>query len=361
MSAAGAAAGDLAMPQAASGPHDVSPRRHGPHPVVGVLTQDLLELFAEQWLGVVDGAAAGECSLICFCGRPLEASGFKKQSNVIYDLVTERTLDGLIVWTSVLGIHVGRERTEEFCRRFQPLPMVSVEEPLGQAPVVLMDNRRGMYEAVSHLIKVHGRRRIAFIRGPATHAGAQERYLGYLDALAHHGLSADPELMPAPPSSWIPEAAAASVARMLTQGEPPDAVAAANDDFAVGVLSALANFDVRTPEDIAVVGFDDSLNIGTHDLGFDSGSREETGAVRRTVNVDVDTLSLTTVRAPFQEMGRRSVEVLLAMLRGETVPDVVTVPTELVVRRSCGCLPTASAHVSAASPGREHPTAKLRR
>jgi signal transduction histidine kinase len=315
-----------------------------------MLTQDLLELYAEQWLGVVEGAGANGCDLICFCGRALEAPGFRKQANAIYDLVTTAALDGLIVWSSVVGINVGRQRLEEFCRRFDPLPMISLEEPLGTAPIVLTDNRRGMYAAVSHLIEVHGRRRIAFVRGPALHPGAQERHRGYLDALADHGLVADPGLTSDHPSSWIPDEAAAFVAGMLRQAEPPDAVAAANDDFAVAAISALTAAGVRTPQDVAVVGFDDFTNIRNHDLGFDSGDGDETGAVRRTVNISVGALALTTVRSPFRQMGRRAVELLLALLRGEAVPDIVTVPTELVVRRSCGCLPTDSHPAPATEP-----------
>src|SRR5262249_45383989 len=171
---------------------------------------------------------------------------------------------------------------------------------------------------VSHLIEVHGHRRIGFIRGPVNHDGAEERYRGYLEALAHHGLDATAELMAAPPPSWDPEWAAASVFGMLATAEPPDAIAAANDDLAAGVLSALAAADVRTPEEIAVVGFDDSMNIRNHDLGFDSGGFDSGGfdsggggirTGRRTVNVNVNTLSLTTVRAPFRELGRRALEV----------------------------------------------------
>jgi DNA-binding LacI/PurR family transcriptional regulator len=140
--------------------------------VIGMLTQDLLELVAEQWLGAVDGAGAHGCDFICFCGRALDEPGFRRQANAIYDLVGDETLDGLVVWTSLLGIHVGPERLAEFCRRFGTLPVVSVEEPLGRAPMVLTENRRGMCNAVTHLIEVHGYRRIAFVRGPANHAGA---------------------------------------------------------------------------------------------------------------------------------------------------------------------------------------------
>src|SRR5262245_36150498 len=97
-------------------------------PVIGMLTQDLLEYAAEQWLGVVDGAGDHGCDLICFCGDALGKAGPGGQSNAIYDLVTAEALDGLVVWTSVLAINVGGERMAEYARRFAPLPMVSVEQ-----------------------------------------------------------------------------------------------------------------------------------------------------------------------------------------------------------------------------------------
>ncbi len=328
-----------------------------------MLTETLdIELWAEQWLGAVDGARETGCDFVCFCGRALDDSGVNSQANAIYDLVSAQTVDGLVVWTSTLGLNVGRGRVEEFGRQFAPLPIVSVEQSLGQAPVVGMDNRQGMYAVVSHLIEVHGRRDIGFVHGPANHEGAGERYQGYRDALADHGLVVDPRWVSARPSSWEPGEAAASVARMLERGAPPDALAAANDHIALGALYALAAADLRMPDDVAVVGFDDSMNIREHDLWFDSesdtDSNEEYSADRRAGAVTEGALSLTTAHAPFHEMGRRSVEAVLDLIHGETVPPLVKVPTALVVRRSCGCSPHAAPTDALAQ---ERPTIRLRR
>src|SRR6266545_4308330 len=73
------------------------------------------------------------------------------------------------------------------------------------------------------------------------------------------------------------------------------------------------------------------------------------------------TAEWTTRRAPFRELGRRAVETALALVRGETVPSVVSVPTELVVRRSCGCLPSATSYGSATSMQQEDLATQLRR
>lgn len=339
-------------------------------------------LYAEQWLGGVDAARAHGCDLICFFGRSLDDPGFQRQANAIYDLVTEESVDGLVVWTTALGGHVSQERTDQFIRRFDRLPMVTVEQPVAGRPAVLMAEWQGMGEAVSHLIEVHGYRRIAFIRGARTHSGAQRRYQGYLDAMARHGLPVPPELVSAPLD--YPEMVAAPVNGMLRLPEPPDAIATAHDDFAVAILATLAAAGVGTPEDIAVVGFDDRIALqldpstvvslaaaaelppggaldplGTRlDLYFNVRGHDWPGWVDQPFNLNA--LSLTTVRAPFYEMGRRAVEVLAGLMRGETVPPVVEIPTELVVRHTCGCPPDApvvaavDAAPSVATPEHHH-------
>src|SRR5436305_5592777 len=217
-----------------------------------------------------------------------------------------------------------------------------------------MDDRGGMAEAVSHLIEAHGQRRIGFVRGPDNHGGAQQRYQGYLDALGAHGLAVDPDLVTAPGDwNWDPDIAAEAVGRMLDRlAEPPGAMAGANDDLALGILAALEAAGIRSPADVAVVGFDNRANINTHDLGYeDAGGGELVSAVSRRVNINAGTVELTTVKAPFAQMGRRAVEIALALARDEPAPTVETVPTELVVRRSCGCFLATDA--DAAPAGRE--------
>src|SRR5262249_10131444 len=136
-------------------------------------------------------------------------------------------------------------------------------------------------------------------------------------------------------------------------GQPPDAVASANDDYALGVLSALEIAGVRTPDDIAVVGYDNHTNIRSHDFGFaEISSPDPSGAVRWRVKVDAGTLELTPVRAPFHEMGWRALELALARSRGEPVPEAETIPTELVVRGSCGCFSSAHGRPAPAGPVR---------
>jgi signal transduction histidine kinase/DNA-binding LacI/PurR family transcriptional regulator len=306
-----------------------------PRPVVGILQRDPVGLYAEQWLGGVDAARAYGCDLICFFGSSLDEPGWRHQANTLYDLVTEKTVDGLIVWTTALGVHVGQGRMAAFCGRFAGLPMVTVEERVGDNPVVLMAERRAMDEAVSHLIEVHGHRRIAFVRGALTHPGAQRRYQGYRDAMARHGLAAAPDLVSPPLPD--PGLVAGAVTALLRSAHRPDAIVTAHDDFAVCILSTLRAAGVGTPQDVAVIGFDDRIDLLAADAIDSMRSAPDLQLDRADDRPDLIDLSLTTVRAPFYEMGRRAVETVLGLIRGDTVPDAVEIPADLVVRRTCGC------------------------
>ncbi|WP_434442148.1 substrate-binding domain-containing protein [Lentzea sp. E54] len=274
----------------------------------------LIELAGEQWRGVSDGARHLGCDLVCFVGSELDhPDPHKRRANTVYDLISPNRIDALVVWTARVGQLIGSEGMQEYLKWYAPMPIVSVETPLAQWPTILADNRDGMKQAVDHLIEVHGKRRIAFIRGPYTHAGSQERFQGYVDSLRAHGIPLDPALVMMP--GWEPSSAADAVRKMIARvDEPPDAIATANDDFAIGVVSALEELGFRTPEEVAVVGYGNHTNVRTHDL--------------------------TTVESPFREMGFRAAELAVALVRGEPTRQRQMMPTELVVRGSCGCLPS---------------------
>ena len=319
-----------------------------------VTSGPVMEMCEEQWLGVSNAAQANNCDLICFVGSELgHPDRLLRKSNAIYDLVSSERIDALVIWSTRIGLLLSDEEMARFVRRYRPVPIVTVERPVTGWPAVLMDDRRGMAEAVSHLIEVHGQRRIGFVRGPDNHSGAQDRYQGYVDALTSHGLAVDPKLVTPPGSwNWDPDMAAAAVGKMLNRlAEPPGAIAAANDDFALGVLAALEDAGIRTPDDVAVIGYDNHTNIRTHNFGYEVVGGDPAGAASRKVNVNAGTLDLTTVQAPFTEMGRRALEIALGMVHGDPVPQTETVPTELVVRRSCGCF--RAAYTEAAPAGRE--------
>ncbi|WP_285746585.1 substrate-binding domain-containing protein [Lentzea sp. NBRC 105346] len=295
-------------------------------------------MFEDEWLGMADAARKQDADLVTFIGRELsDPFDFGASANAVYELARSARLDGLVVWTTALSSHSGPAAVAELCDRLGPLPLVSIEHPLPGHLSVLFDDAGGTKAAVEHLLDVHGHRRIAFVRGPATHPGAELRYRGYLEALAARGIPFDPDLVPAAPGWWEPRAAAAMAAEVQAHG--PDAIVAASDFFAQAAIAGLRRMGRRVPDDIAVVGFDDLPNSAHFALGLDNTDPAVAGrAVERSVNFGSAPPPLTTVRMPFADLGTTAVELLLARLRGEAVPETVTLPPELVVRRSCGCL-----------------------
>ena len=177
---------------------------------------------------------------------------------------------------------------------------------------LLIDGDTALREGVRHLVEVHDYRRIAFLAGPAGNPEAQARLRVYRGTLAGYDLAPPDELIA--PGDFKYEAGVDAVAILLDQrGVAFDAIVVANDQMALGVIDALRARGVRVPRDIAIIGFDDIQES------------------RYTAP------PLTTIRQPLRQQGRLAIETLLRRLSGEPVPDVLTLPTELVIRRSCGC------------------------
>jgi DNA-binding LacI/PurR family transcriptional regulator len=191
------------------------------------------------------------------------------------------------------------------------VPAVLIGRPVDQAApgsYVDADNRGGAGKAVGHLAR-RGRRRIATITGSLDMGVGQDRLEGYRDGLAAAGLAGAGELVET--GDFTEEGGAAAMGRLLERpGDPVDAVFAASDLMAAGALRALRAAGRRVPEEVAVVGFEDS-------------------AVARYAQPP-----LTTVRQPIEEMGRQATRLLLAQVAGEAGGMHLILDTELVVRAS---------------------------
>jgi signal transduction histidine kinase/DNA-binding LacI/PurR family transcriptional regulator/AraC-like DNA-binding protein len=298
-------------------------------PTIGYLAPRIGNNVSEAyWRGVVDAAEKRGANLICFAGDQLrDAAGFSSPANVVYDLASPQVLDGLVSWASSVGGMLKDEEVARFHLRYHPLPIVSITLPMEECPTVSIDSYAGMRALVIHMIEAHDCRRLAFVRGPENHYYAQERYHAYLDVLQERGIPFDAALV-APPVDWK---AGAKAARMLLdeRGLRPrtdfDVVVAASDRLAYGALQTLQARGIRVPGDVAAVGFNDS--------------RES----------QLTTPPLTSVALPFYEQGKRAVEILLAKLAGEKVPELTMLQSRLMVRQSCGC-PSRSATLAKERP-----------
>jgi len=281
---------------------------------IGFLVDSIEEAYQSTVLaGVLDGARAADLDVLCFCGGVLGGhEPDAPQRNAVYRRVDARAVDGVVVMSGSLGNVVGARAIRAFCEGFRPLPVVSVAASLEGIPSVVVDDDLGTREAVTHAIRVHGRRRLGFVQGPAANQEAERRYRVYREVLAEHGLEFDADAVA--PGTFYRASGEEAVARLLDErGASLDAIVAVNDEMAIGVVHALLARGVRVPDDVAVVGFDD---LDAARFCFPP---------------------LTTVRQPFRRQGRVAADLLVAELRGERAPERVVLRTELVVRRSCGC------------------------
>jgi signal transduction histidine kinase/AraC-like DNA-binding protein len=265
------------------------------------------------WHGVADRAAERNVNLICFSGGiPHWQQQYEAQKNILFKIAGQPNVDGLLIWANILSHTLDRTGMEAFCRNYTPLPIISMGMVLPSIPSIRIDMRDGMYKLLTHLIEVHGRRKIAFIRGPQVSQDAEERYQAYLETLKQYGLSFDPDLVIL--GDFRRYSGTAAVRQLMdTDRMGFDALVSANDNMAIGAMQALQAHGVLIPEDIIVVGFDDI---------------EETRAISP---------SLTTVRTPWHLLGSKSIDLVLSKLAEEKLPEEILLETEMICRQSCGC------------------------
>jgi LacI family transcriptional regulator len=197
-------------------------------------------------------------------------------------------------------------------------PMVLVHRtppPDVPIPSVTVENIEITRLLVDHLIKVHGKKRILFLRGPVHQEDSARREAGYRAALHENGIPIDENLILN--GDFERDVAYTVMNEFLGKNKQIafDAIFTGDDDAAIGVLKSLHEHGVRIPDDVAVIGFDD--------LGFAPFLNPP----------------LTTVRAPTERVGKIATERLFGLLENHPSEEVIILPTEIIFRRSCGCDP----------------------
>jgi LacI family transcriptional regulator len=217
--------------------------------------------------------------------------------------------DGVVVFSNTLS----EDRLAEWYQMQFPTILVHRTAPVDSPiPSVNVENIESSQKLVDHLIETHGRRKIMFVRSPGYQEDAHYREMGYEAALKAHSIFPDPALIV---GGDYDRRQARQVMEQFLMNDPPkfDAIFAGDDDLAASVLSALQNVGFKVPKDVSVVGFDD----------------------QRFASLLVP--ALTTVHAPTEEVGRVAGRQMLRLLQCQQVEHETVLPTNIMVRNSCGC------------------------
>ncbi len=272
--------------------------------VIGlVIPTGVRQLFTDPYFpmliqGVSTGCNAKDYSVMLWLAEP------EYERRTISKILYNGLVDGVIISSMVTDdpILMALEESQ--------LPFITIgRHPTNdQIHCVDVDNRDGARQAVLHLLRL-GRKRIGSVTGPQDMIAGFDRYNGYIDALSEHGIPARPELVVE--GDFTDTGGYYATRRMLDAR--PDAIFAASDDMAHGVLRALYEANLRVPEDVALVGFDD--------IPFARMTRP----------------TLTTVRQPIFGLGSHAAESLIEIIENPpSEPRRIKLPTELIVRESCG-------------------------
>lgn len=227
-----------------------------------------------------------------------------------YSLAELRELVEMIQACGVLTLgKISTPKDLEALNQFVPVVQCAEFEKECSLPYVSIDDY-GAARSVMQLLLEKGRRRIALLNGPLQYKYAMERERGYFDALQDAGIPRNDSLVVHQPVSEF-DLALSAASRLLNLPERPDAIFAVSDVMAVAAVRAIHRANLRVPEDISVVGFDD------------------------TYIAQMCEPSLTTVRQRGSQMGAYAAEILLDQVNGVQVTNQqILMDVDLLVRES---------------------------
>lgn len=234
------------------------------------------------------------------------------ESAYITKLLSNR-VEGIFLSVSQETYDFGHyEHLENMAKQNLPLIFIDRDYEGFCAGSVTIDDYDGAFAAVQHLINT-GRRRIAHLKGPNGMAVTEQRFKGYAECLKKYGLPVDESIIIN--TNFKVESALEPTAQLLELAQRPDAIFGVNDQVAIGAMKVIREKGWRVPEDIAVVGFDNSP-----------------------ISAYISP-SLTSVARPGRQIGEEAARIFLNYIAPATKKDVpvhIVLPSELVVRESSG-------------------------
>lgn len=264
------------------------------HPFFMAVLQGITSVANDHDLALMLSTAAGEAG--------------ENEAEAYLRILRGRRADGVIVAAAAMA----DRNVAQLISSGYPVCVIGRTPDDPDVVSVGVDDRGGAERATLHLLREHGLRRVAHVTGPLDHRSAADKLEGYRAALSHELVPYDERLVAR--GDYSQESGFAACTALLDSGTRFDGLFAANDEMALGALEALRSAGVTVPGDVALVGFDD---VGLARVAYPR---------------------LSTVRQPMVEVGQRAAERLVALLDGRApAPRHLELPTEVVVRDSCGC------------------------
>jgi DNA-binding LacI/PurR family transcriptional regulator len=276
--------------------------RGGQKKLIGLLVPDIQNPFYVDVIRGVEDVVYANNFAVFVCNFAQD----KSKEKLYLDMLRSESIDGLVV----APFNEDDSEVKTLLRR--GLPVVCVDRGLSNVDVdlIVVDNYKGAYEAVEHLIK-NGHKRIAYIGGLYSIPTSRQRKEGYVNALRDHGIDNDEDLIKFGDSKH--ESGKRLAAALLDLPQPPTALFTGNNLITLGALETIHTRDLQIPEDIAIIGFDDmywSISLNP---------------------------PLTAISQPGYEIGRRAASLLFERIEepGREAVKVV-LKTKLIIRSSCG-------------------------
>jgi LacI family transcriptional regulator len=268
--------------------------------VIGLIMPDVASPYSMVVMqGVNRAIAQMDYDLIIYTNGDVRKNASAYQESYYVSLLNGNVTDGVIV--------VAPAATN--FSTVAPVVAIDPNNESPECPAIISTNRDGALQAMMYLTGL-GHRRIGFITGRLELVSSSRRLQGYKDGLAASGIPLDEELIQI--GDYTTETAVGCTHALLSLDDPPTAIFAANDMSAMGVYQAAEELGMRIPKDLSVVGFDN---------------------LRESAFLNP---ALTTVDQFIAEMGYIATEMVVSLVKGETLDSSLhKIPTKLVVRESC--------------------------
>jgi LacI family transcriptional regulator len=278
--------------------------------VIGLIVPDVASYYCQEIMRGVNRAIAKlDKDLIVYTSGVMDKENIAQHERSYVALLNGSITDGVIVVTP----------TATQFTTHAPLVIIDPNNETPDCPSLIATNQEGALAAMNYLTSL-GHRRIGYISGRMELASSNQRLQGYKDGLAAACIPLNEKLIEI--SDYTPEMAVICTRKLLSLPDRPTAIFAANDMSAMGVYQAARECGFAIPGDLSVVGFDNLREAA----GFNP--------------------PLTTVDQFIEKTGTLATEMLVTLVKGESLPinpagegNLYKIPTQLVIRDSCAAVP----------------------